>query len=136
MKNRLSSLSVLATLIAGAFIAAGCSSSSDATLTVENEESFQITQIYVNAVGDDNFADNLLGSQPLAMGESITFGVACDHYDVEIVDESGADCQVLDTDLCFNDSDWIINDSFCHLTARKDDGSKLPLISIPKTTAK
>jgi hypothetical protein len=132
MKNRLSSLPVFALLTASIF--AGCSSnSSDATLTVHNEETVAITDLYVNSVGNENFSDNLLGSVPLQPGDSIQIDVVCDNYDVELLDAAGGDCKILNTSLCFSDSDWLITDTFCSFSARKDDGTKLPMLQVPRT---
>jgi len=132
MQNRLSSLPVLATLLT-ATIFAGCSSNSDATLTVENEETVAITELYVDSVGNDTFSDNLLGNVPLEPGESIQIDVVCDNYDVELKDEAGGDCQILNTSLCFSDSDWLITDTFCDFSARQSDGTKLPVVRVPRT---
>ncbi len=131
MLTRLGSLTLFASLLAAPF-AVGCSSnSSDASLTVENEESVAITAIFVDSVGDETFSDNLLGNEPLLPGDTIQIDVVCDHYDVEIADEAGGDCTVLDVDLCFNDQDWIINDNFCAFSSRKAP----PMLKIPHKQA-
>ena len=118
-----------ATLLAATSFATACSS--DATLTVSNQESFAITDLYVDAVGDESFSVNLLGNVPLQPGQSIKVGVTCDHYDVEIIDAAGGDCIVHNADLCFNDAAWIIDDSFCTFSSRS---SGEPAITVPRIT--
>lgn len=83
----------------------------DASLTVANDSSFVITELYVTPVGDDpRFSADLLGSGFLRPGESIVIDVECGFYDVEVVDELGALCLLPDLDLCFDDALWVIDD--------------------------
>jgi len=130
---RLTTTTFLATLLTAA-LGAGCTVSTDngdSTLTVENEESVPIDGIFVNAVGDDTFTDNLLGDVPLDTGDTITLDVTCDNYDIEITDEAGGDCQFLDYQLCFTDEDWIITDSTCAFSSRNADGTE-KTITVPR----
>jgi len=102
-------------------IAAGCSSSSspsDATLTIVNQETFDITDIYIGpSDGTYPTTDNLLGSVPLAPGDSITVSVACDTYDVEIIDATNTDCYVAAYNLCGTDDQWDLDDTFFNTCA-------------------
>lgn len=107
-------LRLMATLFAvGAATAACTSSSSDATLRVQNRSDFSIVELYVTPVGKSDWGRNLLGGDVLNPGESTTLLVSCDTYDVRLVDESNVDCEVLDVDLCLNDADWIIRNNTC-----------------------
>lgn len=83
------------------------------TLTVENASSTSLDALYIDQVGDDNFEDNLLGNQPLMMGDTLVLDISCDHYDVAVEHDGGAFCEQLDLELCFGSQDWVITDSFC-----------------------
>jgi hypothetical protein len=141
MSNRFSSITLMSTLFIasiGASLVGGCSSSSDgssdATLTIVNAESFDIDHIYIDSVGDEDFTaglDLLDGMPPLTNGETITVSAACDSYDIEIVDESGADCIIQDYALCASDNELDITDSFCGLSARVGSNQSGPVTHSP-----
>ena len=105
---------------------AACSSSSgpsDATLTIANQETFSITDIYIGP-SDGTFptSDNLLSAGTLDPGVQITVSVQCEAYDVEIIDATGTDCYVLNYSLCGTDDIWILDNTFfntCSSTPRK-----------------
>jgi hypothetical protein len=118
MLIRFTSTTLFATLITAA-LAGGCtvSTTSDdddtATLTVVNDETFAITDLYIGP--DDGTyvtTDNLLGDVPLENGDTITISVTCDTYDVEIIDETGTDCYVAGYNLCGTDDEWDLDDAF------------------------
>ena len=131
MLLRFGSASILFTLIV-----AGCTSSTtttgpDSTITVINDESFAITDIYIDAVGAP-LGPNQLDSA-LLPGDSITFGLPCDTYDVEMIDEAGGDCIVNDTDLCLNDAVLHVDDQFCSFSALRD--GKQVDVKVPRLPA-
>lgn len=135
MLTRLTKITLLATLLtATAALGTGCTTSDDdssATLTINNQESFEITDIYINPSGFDQ-SDNILSDGPLDPGDSVQISVDCGTYDVEIVDESGADCEITDYSLCASDDTWDITDSFCALDARINTTPKgTPIVSAP-----
>jgi hypothetical protein len=117
MLLRFGSAPILFTLIV-----AGCTSSTttepDATITVINDEDFAITDIYIDPVGGP-LGDNLLTSDLLPT-EQITFGLDCDTYDVEMIDEVGGDCIVHDTDTCLNDAVLHVDNDFCTFSSVRD----------------
>jgi len=118
MLLRFSSAPILFTLIV-----AGCTSSTtttgpDATITVVNDETFAITDIYIDTVGGPLGPNQL--DQDLLPGEQITFGLTCDTYDVEMIDEAGGDCIVHDTDTCLNDAVLHVDDNFCTFSSFRD----------------
>jgi hypothetical protein len=96
-------------------LATGCVSDSgpDATLRVQNSSHFDIVELHLTGVNNPNWGPNLLGSDVLLPGESITLGVDCGFYDALLVDEDDVDCELHDLDLCLNDADWIIRDNTC-----------------------
>ena len=141
MSNRFSSITLMSTLFIaslGASLVGGCSSSSDdssdASLKIINDESFDITHIYIDSVGDEDFTsgtDILEGMPALANGDTITVSATCDNYDIEIVDESGADCIIQNYALCASDNELDITDSFCGLDARIGRGEIGPVTHAP-----
>ncbi|HEY4241245.1 MAG TPA: hypothetical protein VGM88_15590 [Kofleriaceae bacterium] len=107
-------------LVAGAGLT-GCTTDDTATLTVVNtynDPDIDITELYISAVGDDTFTDNLL-DEDLQNGDSITIEVTCDSYDVEVVDSDGFDCVAPDFDLCGTDDELDVDESFCTFSDRK-----------------
>jgi hypothetical protein len=109
---------MLRVLVVTLLVGGGCAdiTTSDVTtmtLTVENGESVAIDALYIDQVGDEGFEDNLLGNQPLMMGNTLVLDISCDHYDVAIENDDGDLCTQLDLELCFGTQDWVITDSFC-----------------------
>jgi len=108
--------------ISGAVALAGCSDDSevvigpgggDATLSVDNQSDFVITEIRVTDVDSTNWGPNLLGGDALFPDETLTLAVDCGLYDALLVDEDGVDCEVHDLDLCLNDANWVIRNNTC-----------------------
>jgi hypothetical protein len=97
----------------GVATVAGCSSTSDASLRVENRSDFAIVEIHVTPVGKASWGRNLLDGDILAPGETIVLGADCGTYDALLVDEAGVDCEVDNIDLCLNDATWIIRNNTC-----------------------
>jgi len=101
----------------GSLAIAGCSDddsdSTDASLHVRNASDFSITEIRVTSVGSSSWGPNLLNGDILAPGETLTIDVTCSTYDALLVDEDGVDCQLHSVDLCFSDTDWVIQNNTC-----------------------
>jgi hypothetical protein len=85
----------------------------DATLRVDNQSDFAITQLYLTDVGNPEWGPDLLHGDVLLPGEQLVLGVECDFYDALLIDEDGVECEVTDIDLCLNDADWIIRNNTC-----------------------
>jgi hypothetical protein len=110
-------------------IASGCiidTGGDDATLTVFNDSSFVIEELYLAPVGTRSYGPNELcfpedvrgdicpdPDDALFPDESITLGVDCDFYDALVIDEDGVECEVFDLDLCLNDAEWVIRNNTC-----------------------
>lgn len=93
----------------------GCvivSDDEDTSLTVYNDSSYVLTELYVTTVDNPNWGPDMLGTTVLYPGESITVYVACDYWDIQIVDELGAVCEVYDYYLCFDNDAWSITDGW------------------------
>lgn len=80
------------------------------TLTIANQSSYVLTEVYVAEVDDASWGPNLL-SDDLYPGEDlIVTNFDCDYYDVLVVDETGVECELRDLELCFDDATWVIDD--------------------------
>ncbi|HEY3806629.1 MAG TPA: hypothetical protein VGL61_28685 [Kofleriaceae bacterium] len=90
---------------------------SSASLTIVNDESFDIDNIFISPSGfaqsDDILGGTVLEPSP-AVDDTITVTVDCGTYDIEIVDDSGVDndCYISDYSLCGTDDEWDITDDF------------------------
>jgi hypothetical protein len=105
--------------------AVGCSTSSpsDASLTIVNQETYAITDIYIGpSDGTYVTTDNLLAAGgPMNPGDSILISVQCDAYDVEIIDQINTYCYVPSYSLCGTNDTWLLDDVFfatCSSTPR------------------
>lgn len=85
-------------------------SSSDASITITNVSSYDIYELYITPTGDPNWGPDLLGGDFLGYNEYITIEVTCDYYDILLVDDLGAECEVDYVDLCGTDDEWVIDD--------------------------
>jgi hypothetical protein len=100
---------------------------STASLTITNDETFDITNIYISPSGFET-DDDILGGVPLdntPPDNTVTVSVTCDSYDIEIVDPV-SDCYISDYSLCGTDDEWDITDSFfdgCSSTEPRTPGS-------------
>jgi len=105
----------MATVLGSFGAAAGCSdsSSNDATLHVDNQSDFSITDIRVTPTGTASWGGNLIDGDVLAPGESLTLGVNCDTYDAMLIDSTGVTCTLNDVNLCLNNADWVIRNDTC-----------------------
>ena len=130
MLNRFAKFTFAASILVGALVATGCTvttsddDSSDASLKIVNDETFDIENIYISPSGFDQ-SDDILGGIPLDNGDSITVSVQCDTYDIEIIDPI-SDCYISEYSLCGTDDEWDITDSFfdgCSSTEPRTPGS-------------
>jgi hypothetical protein len=95
--------------------AAACTASTtaDATLSVDNQSDFVITEMYLTDVGSSTWGPNLLSGDQLNPDETLHLDVDCSTYDAMLVDETGVSCEVDDLDLCLNDAVWVIRNNTC-----------------------
>ena len=98
---------IAATLLA--FSAAAAAQTSTVSLT--NESSWTITEMYLSAVDVEEWGPDQLGEDMIAPGASYSLSdVPCDVYDVRLVDEDGDVCIVGGVKMCGGDSAWKIGD--------------------------
>jgi hypothetical protein len=120
--------------VLGSLTAAGCGSSNDcdsdnlndpdcvptgggnAALVVRSQCTVPITEIHVTAVGSTAFGPNLISGAALAPGASVTVNVACDQYDVLLIDQAGEQLTVHNVNLCASKADWVLGSDACLFT--------------------
>ena len=116
LRTRFLILSGLATLA----FAPGClivtDDDDDASLEVINLSDFTIEELYLTEVDNPNWGPDLLRGDVLYPDESIVLvDIACDFYDAQMVDETGAMCTVREIDLCLNDAVWEVRNNTCEV---------------------
>jgi hypothetical protein len=128
------SLVTLTVSVAAPVLGGGCvvhdhdGDDSDSSLTVNNDSSYNIDQLYVTDSGDKHWGPNLLGTEPLDPGDSVILDIVCGTYDVLMVDDTGAQCEVDAISLCFDDATWNIKNNTCNVFAQ------VPGNASPETT--
>lgn len=84
----------------------------DSTLTVDNASDYAIYEVYLAEENQPDWGPELLRGDILYPDESlIIHSIDCGYYDVSISDEYGAQCELNNIDLCFNDAHWVITNS-------------------------
>lgn len=100
------------TLIAAALLVVSAAAAAEtSTVSLTNESSWTITEMYLSAVDIEEWGPDQLGEKMIAPGDSYSLSdVPCDVYDVRLVDEDGDVCVVGGVKLCGADSAWKIGD--------------------------
>jgi hypothetical protein len=92
-------------------VLSACSTNGD--LTVTNSSDFAITEMHVTQTTNISWGPNLLAGTVLLPGQQTTVTAVCDTYDVMLVDQSGATCEIDNINLCLNSADFVITNSSC-----------------------
>ena len=102
----------LAALVALAFASSAQAGKYDSVVTVRNDSLWEIHQLYLSSVDEEEWGPDQLGEQIIdAQGGSFKLsGVPCDSYDVRLVDEDGDECVVREVELCAGNETWKITD--------------------------
>jgi hypothetical protein len=80
-------------------------------VVLRNDSAYTIYQIHMSRTNDDSWRRDLLGSDVLSPGESITITASPGQYDLKLVDEDGDTCTVLRLSVLEN-KDWTITNSW------------------------
>ena len=84
----------------------------DSTLTIDNQSSYAIHEVYLAEISEPNWGPELLRSSVLYPGELLEIrNVNCGTYDALVYDELGASCELSNIDLCFDDARWVIDNA-------------------------
>lgn len=103
---RTASLALTFLLAAQALAAPG-----DSDITIQNDSSWVLTELYLSSVDDEAWGPDQLGADVVGSGESFTLtDVPCDIYDVRLVDEDDDVCVLGGVKLCANEARWHIRD--------------------------
>ena len=81
-------------------------------LSIDNNSSYTFIAIHLSPTTSVSWGPDLLGAEVLIPGEVFEVsGIACNTYDIRIVDEDNDEC-ILDTvDLCLDNAVWSIDDA-------------------------
>lgn len=102
----------LAALVALACAGTAQAGKYDSVVTVKNGSLWEINQMYLSSVDEEEWGPDQLGDEVIAAqgGSFKLSGVPCDSYDVRLVDEDGDECVVREVDLCGENATWSISD--------------------------
>jgi hypothetical protein len=99
-------------------------------LVVANRSDFVLEEVHLAEVNDPTWGPNLLPDVLFPGEDLVIVDISCGSYDVLIVDEFGTSCELIDNDLCFNDTDrWTITNTtlgFCAFAKRAPDAPAAP----------
>ena len=89
--------------------AAAAVAQSGGVVTISNQSSWSIYQLYISPTSSNEWGPDLLGSTVISTGSGHTLmGVSCNSYDVKIVDEDSDECIINNVRLCDGQSSWEI----------------------------
>jgi hypothetical protein len=92
--------------------AAASAAPTDASVEIVNRSAWDIHNLYLSSVDDEEWGPDQLGDDVIASGARYTLtDIPCDAYDVRIVDEDGDECIVAAVALCAGKDAWVIDDS-------------------------
>lgn len=106
-------LSVLLLAVVFTIVVAGgaAAARSDSDLEFVNRSSWDIYEIYLSPVEDDEWGPDQLADDVLESGESfLVYDIPCGDYDILLVDEDGDECTLDAVDLCGDSAEWVIDD--------------------------
>ena len=106
---------ILTSVVIASALSAGCGSDDpdlDSDLTIRNSSSFSFIEINLSPVGELNWGADLLGSDILEPGDVLELsGIACDDYDIRVIDEDTDECILTNVSLCAETAEWVIDNS-------------------------
>lgn len=80
------------------------------TVKLTNASSWAIRNVYLTPFDAEHWGRDQLGTHTLKTGASLELtGIACDTYDIRLVDEEGDACIIQDVDLCLQDARWTLD---------------------------
>jgi hypothetical protein len=76
-------------------------------VNIVNNSDYDIYQLHMSSIGDNNWGSDLLGAKVLYSGSSVAVTMSPGRYDLKLVDEDGDTCTVLDIGV-YRDDSWSI----------------------------
>ena len=114
-------------LAAAVGLSASACDSDDNEFIISNRSDFVLEEVHLAEVNDPTWGPNLLPDVLFPGEDLVIFDIACGSYDVLIVDEFGTSCELIDNDLCFNDTDrWTITNTTLAICAFPKRSSETP----------
>jgi hypothetical protein len=105
------SLLCLTALITISISLAASAARRTSTIKIINQSKWEIHELYLSPSSSRHWGPDQLGDQVLEKGESITLrNLACNHYDIRVVDEDGDECVMENEELCGDNAFWKITD--------------------------
>lgn len=96
----------------GLALALACSSAYAAKFVISNESNWDIHRLYVSSSDASEWGEDQLEDDILQSGQTLTLsGVACDDYDVKMVDEDGDVCELRNVNMCGGEEWTITNET-------------------------
>jgi hypothetical protein len=81
-------------------------------VTLRNATSYAIYELHLAPVDTASWGANLLRGDVLLPGEMTEISVFdCNDYDLRLVDDEGEECVLERIELCFQDEDWVLDDT-------------------------
>lgn len=133
MRKLQTCLSAASAIAVAIVLGAGCTAES--SLHVVNNSDFEIDELYLTDVGNRDWGPNLLGNDPLRVGEDLVIDVPCGYYDALLVDEQGVGCELDNLDLCLNDARWEIRNNTCTVFGARQAPGDAPAAPAPAPQA-
>jgi hypothetical protein len=124
-------------LASAAAMLAGCDDD-DTDLTISNRSDVVIEEVHLAGVNDPTWGPNLLPSVLFPGQDLVIIDIACDTYDVLVVDEFGFGCELLNNRLCFDSHTWVIDNTtlnICAFSPRSQPQGDPAQVSEPAATA-
>lgn len=82
---------------------------SDSDVELVNRSAWDIHELYLSSVDDDEWGPDQLGDEVIESGGSfLLHSIPCDDYDVLLVDEDGDECVLEGVGLCGDSEAWVI----------------------------
>ncbi len=101
----------IAATLALALVSSHVAAVGDSNITLRNDSSWVLNELYLSSVDDAEWGPDQLGNEVIETGGSfILTGVPCEVYDVRLVDEDGDACELSHVALCNHEASWHITD--------------------------
>ena len=100
---------VFAAFVAAASVPLLSTAQPATSVNIVNNSSRTISQVYLAAVGSDDWSGNQLGSSVIAAGQSLNLNnFACDQQQIRVIGEDQDGCFVSTTISCGESTTWTI----------------------------
>lgn len=104
-------------LVLGLLVVLGVVASSPPALadpvkvTAKNRSSWTLAHVHVSLADRDDWGTDVLGGNPIELGEGFSFQVpACDSYDMKVVDSAGRECVIPELAFCTDANVWVLTE--------------------------